>query len=326
VRLGGRQGVNGTARQPRRPGAFTLVELLVVIAIIATLIGLLLPAVQSAREAARRMACQQNVKQLAYGLQTFHDARRGFPVHFSPGGQSAQTGVSWHCLVLPFIEQAAIATRVDPKGAAYQGSPNQSLGANKIPTFFCPSFDVDRSGGTVDSAANANAFTAHYYGNAGPVGTNPQTGRPYDTMPSSQGVLAVEGVLPLSPKVVTANPTVAVPVRMKDITDGTSKTLLHFEMAWKGLEEAPATYRSWIRGICWNNDSNSSKNVRNAMNTVRYNGGNNFNDVSMGSNHPGGCGVAMADASVRFLSSDIDLNTVLLPLASRAGSEADRSN
>jgi prepilin-type processing-associated H-X9-DG protein len=46
----------------------------------------------------------------------------------------------------------------------------------------------------------------------------------------------------------------------------------------------------------------------------------------MGSNHPGGCGVAMADASVRFLSSDIDLNTVLLPLASRAGSEADRSN
>ena len=317
------------ACQQRRPGAFTLVELLVVIAIIATLIGLLLPAVQSAREAARRTACQQNVKQLAYGLQTYHDARRGFPVHFSPGGQAAQTGVSWYCLVLPFIEQAAIAKSVDPKGAAYSGAsppPNQSLGANKVPTFFCPSYDVDRSGSTLDSAANANAYTAHYYGNAGPVGTNPQTGRPYETLPSTQGVLAVEGVLPLSPKVVSANPTTATPVRMKDITDGTSKTLLHFEMAWKGLEENPATYRSWIRGICWNNDSNSSKNVRNAMNTVRYNGGSNFNDVSMGSNHPGGCGVAMADASVRFLSSDIDLNTVLLPLASRAGSEADRSN
>ena len=169
-----------SARLPRRRGAFTLVELLVVIAIIATLIGLLLPAVQSAREAARRTGCQQNVKQLAYGLQTYHDARRGFPVHFSPGGQSAQTGVSWHCLVLPFIEQAALGTSVDPKGAAYTGgAPNQSLGANKVPTFFCPSYDVDRSGSTVDNAANANAYTAHYYGNAGPVGTNPQTGRPY---------------------------------------------------------------------------------------------------------------------------------------------------
>ena len=316
------------ARRSRRPAGFTLVELLVVIAIIATLIGLLLPAVQSAREAARRTACQQNVKQLAYGLQTYHDARRGFPVHFSPGGQSAQTGVSWHCLVLPFIEQAAIATRIDPKGVSYssQGVPNQALGANKVPTFFCPSYDVDRSGSTLDIAASANAYAAHYYGNAGPVGTNPQTGRPYETLPSTQGSLAVEGVLPLSPKVVTANPATAVPVRMKDIKDGTSKTLMHFEVAWKGLEEAPATYRSWIRGICWNNDSNSSKNVKNAMNTVRYNGGSNFNEVSMGSNHPGGCGVAMADASVRFLSADIDLNTVLLPLASRSGSEADGSN
>ena len=315
--------------QPCRPGAFTLVELLVVIAIIATLIGLLLPAVQSAREAARRTACQQNAKQLAFGLQTYHDARRGFPVHFSPGGQNAQTGVSWHCLVLPFIEQVALGSLVNPKGASYaQGTPapNQNLGANKVPTFFCPSYDVDRSGSPLDLAANANAYTAHYYGNAGPVGTNPQSGRAYETLPSTQGSLAVEGVLPLSPKVVSANPTTAVPVRMKDIKDGTSKTLMHFEVAWKGLEQSPATYRSWIRGICWNNDSNSSKNVRNAMNTVRYNGGSNFNEVSMGSNHPGGCAVAMADASVRFLSSDIDLNTVLLPLASRAGSESSGSN
>ena len=99
------QHMKRSSCQPCRPGAFTLVELLVVIAIIATLIGLLLPAVQSAREAALRTACQQNAKQLAFGLQTYHDARRGFPVHFLPGGQTAQTGVSWHCLVLPFIEQ-----------------------------------------------------------------------------------------------------------------------------------------------------------------------------------------------------------------------------
>jgi prepilin-type N-terminal cleavage/methylation domain-containing protein len=303
-----------------RPG-FTLVELLVVIAIIATLIGLLLPAVQSARESARRASCQQNIKQLAYGLLVYHDAKKSFPPHFSPGGQTDRTGVSWHCHVLPFIEQTALAARIDLRGPAYQNSPNQALGANRIASFFCPSFAEERSGSTLDAAAGQNAFTTHYYGNAGPVGTNPQTRRPYLTLPSSQGALACEGVLPLSPTAVTSNPGAATAVRIKDITDGTSKTLLHFEVAWKGLEEAPATYRSWIRGICWNNDSNSSKNVRNAMNTVRYNGGSNFNDVSMGSNHPGGCGIAMADSSVRVLSADVDMNTVLLPMASRAGGE-----
>ena len=311
-----------TGRGPDHRSGFTLVELLVVIAIIATLIGLLLPAVQSAREAARRTGCQQNVKQLAYGLQTYHDAKRGFPAHFSPGGQTARTGVSWHGLILPFIEQVAVFSQLDPKGPSYQqGAANQNLGGNRIPTFFCPSYASDRSGSTVDSAAGQNAYATHYYGNAGPVGTNPQSRRPYATLPSTQGELACEGILPLSPSVVTSNPTTAVPVRIKDITDGTSKTLLHFEVAWTGLEETPATYRSWIRGICWNNDSNSSKNVKNAMNTVRYNGGSNFNEVSMGSNHPGGCGIAMADASVRFLSADIDMNSILLPLASRAGGE-----
>jgi len=109
-----------SARRGSRSG-FTLVELLVVIAIIATLIGLLLPAVQSAREAARRTACQQNVRQLALGLHSYHDAKRGFPAHFSPGGTSPRTGVSWLCLVLPFIEQAQLAALIDPRGQAYQG-------------------------------------------------------------------------------------------------------------------------------------------------------------------------------------------------------------
>ena len=141
---------------------FTLVELLVVIAIIATLIGLLLPAVQSAREAARRTSCQQNTKQLAYGLHTYQDAQRGFPVHLSPGAQTPRTGVSWHCLVLPFIEQAVLFSQVDVKAGAYQGSPNQNLGANRVPTFFCPSYETDRSGSTVDSAAGQNAYSTHY--------------------------------------------------------------------------------------------------------------------------------------------------------------------
>lgn len=311
----------GLRSEANARAGFTLVELLVVIAIIATLIGLLLPAVQSAREAARRTSCQQNTKQLAYGLHTYQDAKRGFPVHLSPGGQTPRTGVSWHCLVLPFIEQGALFSQVDVNAGAYQGSPNQNLGANRVPTFFCPSYETDRSGSTVDSAAGQNAYSTHYYGNAGPVGTNPQTGRRYETLPSTQGELACEGLMPLSPTVVAANPTVPRAVRIKDIKDGTSKTLMVFEASWKGLEESPTSYRSWVRGACWNNDSTSIKNIKNAMNTVRYNGGSNYNEISMGSNHPSGCGIAMADSSVRFLSNNVDMNTVLLPMASRAGGE-----
>lgn len=302
-------------------GGFTLVELLVVIAIIATLIGLLLPAVQSAREAARRTACQQNVRQLALGVHSYHDARQGFPAHFSPGGASPKTGVSWLCLVLPFIEQSMVFELIDARAQSYNGGPNQQASLTKIPTFYCPSYPEDRSGSNVDAFKGQRAYTAHYLANAGPVGTNPMTRQTYQTIQSSQGPLACEGVMPLSGKVVTANPLQPSPVRIKDVQDGTSKTIMAFEVAWQGLEQDPSSLRSWVRGICWGNDSTGAKNVRNAMKVVRYNGGSNWNDISMGGNHPAGCTVAMADASVRFLGETVDVNTVLLPLASRAGSE-----
>jgi prepilin-type processing-associated H-X9-DG protein len=77
-----------------------------------------------------------------------------------------------------------------------------------------------------------------------------------------------------------------------------------------------------VRGIAWANDSTAAKNVQNAMNTVRYNGGGNWNSISMGSNHPNGCNTGLGDGSVRFLSRNIDLNRVLLPMASRGGGEA----
>lgn len=113
---------------------------------------------------------------------------------------------------------------------------------------------------------------------------------------------------------------------MTDIRDGTSNTLMVLEMSWAGLELSPGAYRAWQRGCAWNNDCTGSRNVTNAMRTVRYNGGGNYNDVSMGSNHPSGCNVAMGDASVRFLRDSIDLNRVLLPLASRSGGEVVSDN
>jgi hypothetical protein len=94
-----------------------------------------------------------------------------------------------------------------------------------------------------------------------------------------------------------------------------------FEVAWQGLERAPGSLRAWQRGYAWDNDTTCSKNVTNAMNTVKYNGGGNYNDISMGSNHPAGCNAAMGDCSVQFLRRTLDLNRVLLPLASRLGAE-----
>src|SRR4051794_17841191 len=128
----------------RRRRAFTLVELLVVIAIIGVLVALLLPAVQAAREAARRMQCMNHLRQLSISLHNFHDVSGTFPKQTSPGGN---TGVSWLCLVLPYLEQQALAGQVQPNQPSYQAGQNANrvLGQYKIKGFYCPSYIEVRS-------------------------------------------------------------------------------------------------------------------------------------------------------------------------------------
>lgn len=309
------------ASQCAVPRGFTLIELLVVIAIIAILIALLLPAVQQAREAARRSQCGNNLKQHGLALHNFHDTVGAFPKHVSPGGA---TGVSWLCLILPYMEQAALGKQVLPQAAGYSAGQNANrvMGKNKIAAYLCPSAVTELSGSTIDNITGVgNAFTTHYVGNMGPIGTNPATGSAYASNPSGQGLIACDGVLTLHPRPVTANPTTPEAVRLADIKDGTSNTLMVMECSWADLDLAPSSYRSWVRGIGWNNDATGSKNVQNAMRTVRYNGGGNYNSISMGSNHTGGCNIGWADGRVRFISGNINLNRILLPLASRRGSE-----
>jgi prepilin-type N-terminal cleavage/methylation domain-containing protein/prepilin-type processing-associated H-X9-DG protein len=309
------------ARRLSRRGAFTLIELLVVIAIIAILIGLLLPAVQKVRDAAARMQCGNNLKQLSLAVHGYHDANGSFPRHPRLGGT---TSLGWNSLALPFVEQDNIGRLMNPNIGAYASGVNRNQGANRVKLFLCPSYGEERSHSTIDNAAGANAFAIHYVGNMGPKGRNPLTGAAYPVngLSSTQGGLACDGLLPYHNSLTTSLPAQLGAVTLTTIPDGSSNTLLLFEVAWNGLERSPGTLRAWPRGCAWDNDCTAMKNVANAMRTVKYNGGGNYNDTSMGSNHGGGgANVAMGDGSVRFLRESIDLNRVLLPMASRSGGE-----
>ncbi len=132
--------------------AFTLVELLAVIAIIGILVGLLLPAVQAAREAARRMQCSNNLKQLGLAVHNFESARRQLPTSLRPPSNIAISGeqsrVSVLTELLPYIEQTAIYNNYN-KGINWNTGTNISLSQSRIPSFICPS---NPDGGALDTA------------------------------------------------------------------------------------------------------------------------------------------------------------------------------
>ncbi|MEN6498290.1 MAG: DUF1559 domain-containing protein [Thermoguttaceae bacterium] len=121
---------------------FTLVELLVVIAIIGILIALLLPAVQAAREAARRSQCTNNLKQIALAVHNYHDVYQAFPRYAygvaTSSGMSNYQSMSAHMKLLPYVEQMPLYTQLNMK-ASWAAAPNDSLRKTIVSTFICPS-------------------------------------------------------------------------------------------------------------------------------------------------------------------------------------------
>ncbi len=325
------------SKSGKRAG-FTLVELLVVIAIIGVMVGLLLPAVQAAREAARRMSCQNQMKQLALALHTFHDANGQFPhgvegqvspkaspSNPNPNPTAYVAGTSWLVYILPFIEQQALYEMYD-FGVAHNHANNAPIGNTVVQANYCPSGPApskytDPNGGGV----NGNP-PPHYIGVMGPAGIVSPAVVSYNGQdfpytvgdPAVNGAWSVHGVLThFRSQPGSANSTNRV-VKFSNIVDGTSNTLVIGERAVVLPLGQANDYRSWIRGN--NGGTSASKNVTYPINSTNYNGSNNFNHISFGSQHPGGCQFGLGDGSVRFLSDSINLQLYQV-IASMDGSE-----
>ncbi len=226
----------------RRRRAFTLVELLVVIAIIAMLVSLLLPAVQAAREAARRTQCTNNIRQLALALQNHHDTIGYFPVselgsstaassRSALGTQSSLDKVggfySWHSRILPYIEEQPLFDSIDFNvpmassansgidGVLTPDHPNARAASTVVASFLCPSDSSSQSNEAVMGLATASD---NYAGNAG----WPSLATGYGNDRSTPG--RYNGLISLMNPAEDNESLARQPVRIRNVTDGLSKT------------------------------------------------------------------------------------------------------
>ncbi len=311
-----------------RRSAFTLIELLVVIAIIATLVAILLPAVQQAREAARRSTCKNNLKQLGIALHNYHDTYNTLPPGhvLDPLSGDDQGHWIWSAMILPFVEQGGLydALRVGNLPASQSLAMNTSIMQQTIPVFRCPSdagpsvFTTARLGYTFD-AVPASGTTVN---DVGVTVTNYvlnnnvayQRSRPATT-PTS-GISGATGPFWENSK-----------CRFADITDGPSNTFLAGERAYLvHNENAYAAMLLAIRGnlaagqgpTAFDKSGNTASNQGmysyssttyfgiNPIISIFASGDQDYVRAGYSSQHQGGSQFLMGDGAVVFISQNID--------------------
>ena len=308
-------------RSPNRRQAFTLIELLVVIAIIAILIGLLVPAVQKVREAAARTQCINNLKQLGVALHAYHDVNKKMPPgcmsDAAPWGTGGGWGSSWKVFILPYVEQGNIYTKWLFNGSSgYTNGNNIPLINNvSIAVYRCPSSSMPDF---YSNMANGNGWNEMFTSYTGVSGSTWDTGA-YNT---GNGYMSPGGVLYTNSM-----------VRMTDITDGTSNTIMVAEQS-NHLRDAsnnivlggwgPITSQGphgWAMG-CGTALPNQNTDRTFNCTTSRWginqigmsnNGGNGTNDntgtnIPFSSLHPGGVNMLFSDGTVRFWPNSVTYN------------------
>ncbi len=299
-----------TQGKTRDVGGFTLVELLVVIAIIGILIALLLPAVQAAREAARRAQCTNHLKQIGLALHNYHDAHKAFPLgHIMLGinGVTTSQQGSWIKGLLPQMELKSVYDTFNHEAAWWQPA-NQTVRGIKISVFTCPS-DIDAE---IFNTAYDFGFRGNYAGNSG-IGMYKREYRP-----SFQDQLTVRG------------PFVhGFSARFSDLTDGTSNTAAVAEICKaKGNDSRGALFAdSGTVQYCHDYVPNELVNdvtercVSETKLPCTSGGSSGPHRLTARSKHPGGVNLLLFDGSVRFVSETID-RTIWQAAASMSGGEA----
>ncbi len=297
--------------EPRRQRyrGFTLIELLVVIAIIAVLIALLLPAVQQAREAARRTQCKNNLMQISLALQNYMMGHEVLP----PGSQnptgpivsdekSGQYQMGWMVQILPYVEQGNVFNHVDFTKSVF-APENSAVRAQHLSVATCPS----DSGARVGATASPSSYNGIHNDFETPIDVN------------QNGVLFLNSS-----------------VSYEQITDGSSNTIFVAEarldsgsdLGW--MSGSRATLRN---GVVWSNQNappgqGPTYETRNIMGTSAANLQKELNNLKAGrevvggpsSHHTGGYHVGLGDGSVRFISLNISPST-LRNLTHRADGE-----
>lgn len=296
----------------RRRSGFTLIELLVVIAIIAVLIALLLPAVQQAREAARRSQCKNNLKQIGLALHNYHDTTKQFPPALISSGRynnSAYPNVlnttGW-VLLLPYLDQAPMynlynfnvcSSMSSPYGRAVNGTDvtNQPVYSTKVAVFVCPSdpmggVSFTSSPGTTGFYSANNVRRSNYLFASG-------NGTDYDASWTPQisgihtGAFGNDGAANLSA-----------------IVDGSSNTIL--------VGESRQDHTSNVYGPYWGAGVHTCCHLYTPTNTptftinAKYDSSGRQYAWGTGSHHVGGAHFLMGDGAVRFISDNIDYNNI----------------